>query len=65
MRQIFLDALMQGKTEHLTTRYSKLREQAEQKLSSEAFLYVDGSASTQSTELNNRKALDAYQIGER
>lgn len=61
MRQIYIQAL-QGGIKPQTTKYWKLREEAQRKLKPEAFAYVDGSASTQSTELNNRKALDAWQI---
>lgn len=61
MRQIYIQALQGGITPQ-TTKYWKLREQAEKKLKPQAFAYVDGSASTQSTELNNRKALDNWQI---
>lgn len=63
MRQIYITAL-NGGTKPQTTKYWKLRQQAKEKLKPEAFAYVDGSASTQSTELNNRKALDNWQIGE-
>ena len=62
MRQIYIQALQAG-IKPQTTKYWKLREQAEKKLKPEAFAYVDGSASTQSTELDNRKALDSWQIG--
>jgi lactate 2-monooxygenase len=61
MRQIYFESL-QNNTKPQTTKYWKLREQAQQKLKPEAFAYVDGSASTQSTEVNNRKALDSWQI---
>lgn len=63
MRQIYIQAL-QGGVKPQTTKYWKLREEAQKKLKPEAFDYVDGSASTQSTERNNRSALDAWQIGE-
>jgi lactate 2-monooxygenase len=61
MRQIYIQAL-QGGIKPQTTKFWKLRSEAEKKLKPEAFAYVDGSASTQSTELNNRKALDNWQI---
>jgi len=63
MREIYIGAL-QGGVKPQTTKYWKLRELAQKKLKPEAFDYVDGSASTQTTELNNRKALDNWQIGE-
>lgn len=63
MRQIYIGAL-QGGIKPQTTKYWNLRDLAQKKLKRESFDYVDGSAGTQSTELNNRKALDNWQIGE-
>ena len=59
MRQIYIQAL-QGGVKPQTTKYWKLREEAQKKLKPEAFDYVDGSASTQTTERNNRSALDGF-----
>lgn len=63
MREIYLGGT-QGAAPPFTTSTGKLlEEQAKEKLTPEAFGYVAGGASSESTIANNRKALDDWRIG--
>lgn len=63
MREIYLGGT-QGVAPTFTTSTGKLlEEQAKEKLTPEAYGYVAGGASSESTIANNRKALDDWRIG--
>lgn len=63
MRQIYLEGLISNQSPTFTTSTgSALESAAREKLSPEAYAYVAGSASSESTSHNNRAALDSWQI---
>ena len=59
--RIFIEGLS-GKKPDLPIQYEELKEAARQKISPEAFAYVEGSADHESTKARNTKAFDKYRI---
>lgn len=64
MRSIYISSLQDPTFRTTTTDFITLQEQARAKLPAAAYGYVAGSASTESTEKNNREAFERWEIGE-
>lgn len=62
MRQIYIEGVQGRYLTFTTSTGAALEQEAKAKLSPQAYDYVAGSASSEATSSNNRKALDNWQI---
>ncbi|CAO1629377.1 unnamed protein product [Parajaminaea phylloscopi] len=62
MRQIYIEGVQGTKPTFTTSTGAALEQEAKARLTPEAYGYVAGSASSETTPANNRRALDEWQI---